>query len=388
MRRLAWPMRLLVTDYRFDGLLALTLLIACEVELVIDRRHQQSLMVTGLLLVALTIPVVWRRQAPLGAAFAVFAVACVLDASAAGRTNLQVPQFAVFIPPYAVAAYLPRRQAFVGLVVLLVGVCVHNMVSIGPSNGVTGWVFGLGMCSAAWASGRAVRGRRQLAAKLTRTAELISAERELGERLAIADERTRIASELQAVVAHSITAMVVQSGAAQRLLDTDLPRAQDAIGVVERTGREALHEMRRIVGVLRNDEEETELKPQPGLGQLHVLIEQARKRGRQIELQVEGQPGPLPASVDLGVYRIVQEALAGSRNGEGDEAPLSIVVRFGEADVSLAVTAAWPASAEWPTVAMEERVALCAGSVELRSVDHVTDRLLVRMPGTLEGALA
>ena len=376
-------------DRAFDALLALALLAACEVELLTDRRHHGSLVVDGALLFALTLPVAWRRRWPLGAALAVVAVVCVLDATAAGRLELQVPQFALFLPPYAVAAYASRRRALVGLALLLLGVGVHNLVSSGPSNGASGWVFSFGMCSASWAIARAVRGRRELAAQLTRAAELISVEREHSERLAIADERTRIARELQAVVAHSISAMVVQSGAAQRLLDDDLPRAHDAIAIIEQTGRDALDEMRRIVGVLRSDEQEPELRPQPGVGQLHGLIEDAREQGHQIELHVEGQPRPLPASVDLGVYRIVQDALAGfARDGAARDAPLSVVVRFGGAGISLDVTAAWPVPADWPTVAMRERVALCAGSCELRSVDRVTEQLHVTMPGTLEGALA
>ncbi len=267
-----------LSDSAFDGLLALALLVAAELELLTDRRHHGSIVVDAALLVALTLPVAWRRRWPLASALAVVAVVCVLAATAAGRLELQVPQFALFLPPYAVAAYAPRRRALMGLALLLLGVGVHNLVSSGPSNGASGWVFSLGMCSGSWAIARAVRGRRKLAAQLTRAAELISAEREQSERLAIADERTRIARELQAVVARSISAMVVQSGAAQRLLDSDLSRAHDAIAIIEQTGRDALVEMRRIVGVLRSDEEEAELRPQPGIGQLHGLIEDARSR--------------------------------------------------------------------------------------------------------------
>ena len=378
-----------LSEPAFDGLLALALVVAAQLELLTHGGHPASLVVDGGLLFALTLPVAWRRRWPLGSALAVIAVVCVLDATAAGRLELQVPQFALFLPPYAVAAYAPRRRALIGLALLLLGVGVHNLVSSGPSNGATGWVFSLGMCSASWAIARAVRGRRELAAQLTRTAELISAEREHSERLAIADERTRIARELQAVVAHSISAMVVQSGAAQRLLDSDLPRAHDAIAVIEQTGRDALAEMRRIVGVLRSDEQEAELRPQPGVGQLHRLIADAREQGRQIELHVEGQPRPLPASVDLGVYRIVQDTFAGfARDGAARDTPISVVVRFGEAGISLDITAAWPVPADWPTVAIRERVALCSGSLELRAVDRVTEHLHVTMPGTLEGALA
>ena len=146
---------------------------------------------------------------------------------------------------------------------------------------------------------------------------MIASEREDRERLAVVDERTRIARELQAAVAHTLSTMVVQSEDAERLLDTDRAQADAAMAMIERTGRQALDEMRRILGVLRDPEQEVDLVPQPAVGQLYELIEAARATGRRVELHIEGAPRPLSASVDLAVYRIVQEALASTSAAAG-----------------------------------------------------------------------
>ena len=122
--------------------------------------------------------------------------------------------------------------------------------------------------------------------------------------LVIAEQRTRIARELQALVANSVSAMIVQTQAAQRLL-VEAPRDADAaMVIIEDTGRQALAEMRRILGVLRRDDDKPELSPAPGVGQIPALIERVRRSHPLVALHVEGEPGPLPASVDLGIYRI------------------------------------------------------------------------------------
>ncbi|HEY2161704.1 MAG TPA: histidine kinase, partial [Solirubrobacteraceae bacterium] len=246
-------------------------------------------------------------------------------------------------------------------------------------------IFVLGASTASWGIGRALRSRRALAQKLEGTAERIAVERGDRVRLAVADERSRIARELQAVVAREVSTMVVQSQAAQRLLDTDPIEADEATAAIVRTGRDALSEMRRILGVLRDPEHEPDLAPQPGVGQLHALIERARAEGRHVELRVQGGPRPLPASADLGIYRILEEALAGTRDIPEPAPPIVVVLGFDEAGISLAITGR--SSPSWPTVAMRERVALCDGEVHVDSVDG-SERLRVRIPDVLEGALA
>ena len=131
---------------------------------------------------------------------------------------------------------------------------------------------------------------------------------------AVADERERIAGELHDVIAHALSAIVVQAGAARR---ADSGQALAALGAVERTGREALAELRRLVGVLRPDDDESPLAPQPGLDHLPSLVRRTRLAGLEVHLHVDGRARPLPTGVDLAVYRIVELALGSAVDGAG-----------------------------------------------------------------------
>jgi signal transduction histidine kinase len=235
---------------------------------------------------------------------------------------------------------------------------------------------------AAWTIGRAMRHRRVLARALRHRARWLEDEREDRARLAVADERSRIARELQALVANSVSAMVVQAEAAQRLLDDDPARADESMAQIEATGREALAEMRRILGVLRRGAASPELAPQPGVGQVHTLVEEARSAGRRVVLHVEGEPAPLPVSVDLAVYRIVEEALFASTGAA------TVDLRFVAHEVQLEIACAGWGDEPWPTVAMSERVALCEGTVEADPEPDAGGRLLVRLPQSFAEAFA
>ena len=247
---------------------------------------------------------------------------------------------------------------------------------------MTSVVFSTAMVGASWAIGRALRSRRQLAGELRLTAERIASEEDGRERLAVADERTRIARELNTVVALSISQMVVQSEAARRLLEIDRARADSAMAALEDAGREALTEMRRILGVLRRIDDSAILVPQPGVGQIAALVESACECGRQVALRVDGDPRPLPASVDISAYRIVHEALAIASLG-----PVEIALRFGDDDLVLDVVADAPTAAQWPTPGMWERAALCDATLDVTSLSART-QMHVRMPRTFDGALA
>ena len=130
-----------------------------------------------------------------------------------------------------------------------------------------------------------------------------------------------------------------------------------------------------------------ELAPQPGIGQIPALVERARGERRHIVLHVEGEPGPLPASVDLGMYRVLDDALTGAR-GTDAARPIEVALRFGELDVALEVTAGGATPLEWPTPSMRERVALCDGELAVEDDPHAGARLLVRMPRAFDGALS
>jgi signal transduction histidine kinase len=156
------------------------------------------------------------------------------------------------------------------------------------------------------------------------------------ERAAVADERARLARELHDVVAHSVSTMVVQAEAGGSLLDRDPKGAQDAFASITSSGRQALGELRRMLGLLRSADGEYALGPQPGLAQLRALVEEMRGTGLPVELTIEGEPRPLSAGVDLSAYRILQEALTNTLK-HARPARARVTVRYHAEDVELEV---------------------------------------------------
>jgi signal transduction histidine kinase len=168
----------------------------------------------------------------------------------------------------------------------------------------TDLIFVVGITFVAFGAGR-------LVARYQRLAEQLRAQQPLVARAAVIDERTRIARELHDVVAHGVSVMVIQSVAGRTLLRRDPDQAEEALTVVEATGKDALAELRRLLGVLRADEGDTDVgvRPQPGLGDLDRLVASVKESGLDVDLQVSGDNGALTPGVDLAAYRIVQEAL-------------------------------------------------------------------------------
>jgi signal transduction histidine kinase len=369
-----------IPDAWADPLLGATLLIICEAEVigVADGRGTWSLAAL-IEAAALTVPIAWRRRAPLAVACCVMASVVALAAALPEFTSLISPMFALFVPPYSVAAHERRPKALAGLAICLTGAIVVNILH---SGGLSSIVFSTVAVGASWAVGRALRSRRELARALHLTTDRLIAGEDGRKRLAVADERTRIARELDAAVARSISQMVVQSDAARRLLETDRARAEVAMAALEDAGRETLAEMRRILGVLRRIDAVQVLVPQPGVGQIPALVEHACEGGRQAALRVEGDPGPLPASVDISMYRILQDALTVANAGA-----MEIVLRFGADDLALDVVADGTIAA-WPTTAMCERAALCDGTLDVLPYAGTRTRIQVRMPRVFDGALA
>src|SRR5439155_6463822 len=155
-------------------------------------------------------------------------------------------------------------------------------------------------------------------------------------RLAVAHERARIARELHDVIAHNVSVMVIQAGAAGRVLDGEQPLVRGALATIEETGRQAVDEMRDMLGVLRRQDEDEPLTPQPGLRHLDVLAEQLRSAGVRVELVIEGESRALPPGLDLSAYRIVQEALTNTLKHAG-EANAQVTIRYGDRSVELEV---------------------------------------------------
>ncbi|GAA2601313.1 MULTISPECIES: sensor histidine kinase [Streptomyces] len=178
----------------------------------------------------------------------------------------------------------------------------------------------------AWVLGDSIRTRRAYFAQLEERATRLEKEREAQSKVAVAAERARIARELHDVVAHNVSVMVVQADGAAYVLDAAPDQAKKALETISSTGRQALAEMRRLLGVLRTGEHEEagEYVPQPDVQQIEDLVEQCRTSGLPVDFKVEGTPRPLPSGVELTAYRIVQEALTNTRKHGGPNAGASV----------------------------------------------------------------
>jgi signal transduction histidine kinase len=327
----------------------------------------------GVVLIVLScLPLIWRRVAPLGVLLVVAVPTAISTAHsyASGAGGLSV-----LIAVYTVAAYRRRSEAFVGLVAGLVTFLVSLPFAAATSEvSGTDIVAVVGIVFAAHAFGRSIGFRRAYTAELELRAERLEQARESDLRAVIAEERGRIARELHDVVAHHVSVMTVQASAAQRTLDRDPGRSREAMAAVEQTGRQALVDMRRIVGVLRADGEDAcDRAPQPGTDDLCALVEQVREAGLRTEVVVSGHQRRLPPGVDLTVYRIVQEALTNTLKHGGPTQAL-VSINFGTDAIGVEVrdqgrgAAANLATDGRPRghglLGMRERVALYGGHLQ------------------------
>ncbi|MBU7598145.1 sensor histidine kinase [Streptomyces sp. P38-E01] len=188
----------------------------------------------------------------------------------------------------------------------------------------------------AWLLGDSLRTRRAYYAELEARASRLERERAAQSQATIAAERARIARELHDVVAHNVSVMVVQADGAAYVLDTAPDQSRQALETISTTGRQALTEMRRLLGVLRSeDAPASEYVPQPSVEQLSDLVEQVRGTGMMVDFTVEGTPRPLPSGVELTAYRIVQEALTNTRKHGGPHVGATVRLTYGEGALTL-----------------------------------------------------
>jgi signal transduction histidine kinase len=281
------------------------------------------------------LPLFARRRYPFAAPVAV-GVAVALTSFVDGNfVHELIPVLAGLAAIFLVGMVRDRSQAIAGLAagVGLIAVVAHN----DPTGGVANFVFFSIVFSIVWTIALAIGRKFHEAEEAKERAARAERAREERARAAVADERARIARELHDVVGHSVSVMTVQASAVRRLLRPHQEKQRDALLVVEQTGREALAEMRRMVGVLRRPEEAPALAPQPSLQYLDKLVEHAREAGLPVELSIEGEPEQLPAGVDLTAYRLVQEGLTNAlKHAQARHA--KVLVRYGEGGVELTVS--------------------------------------------------
>ena len=269
----------------------------------------------------IVLPLLARRRFPFGAPAAVWIFAAAISFV---DERLVVFLAAANVAGLAAAFLLGNlrdaRQGQVGLVVVLVGAAIVIYNNPAHSSGelvAVPLLFSLG-----WLAGFAFRGRSEQAEAAEARAAQAERERDAAMRIAVAEERARIARELHDVVAHAVSVMVLQVGAVRHKLPAPLEEDKEALGRVEEAGRTALAEMRRLLGAMRREGDGVALAPQPGLGGLERLLDEIGRAGLPVRLHVDGDPFPLPRAVDLSAYRIVQEgltnALKHARAGQAD----------------------------------------------------------------------
>jgi signal transduction histidine kinase len=214
------------------------------------------------------------------------------------------------------------------------------VVALWPGSGsdLLDLSFGALLLAGAWVLGDSARVRRAYTTELEARAAWLARERDFEAQRAVTAERARIARELHDVIAHHVSMMVVQAEAGPVVAERDPPGAARAFDGIAGIGRQALVEMRRLLGVLRSESDEPppSLAPQPGVAQLPSLVDQIRQTGLEVDLEVEGKPVPLPAGMDLSAYRIVQEALTNAVKHAGPSR-VRVLVRYGDRDLRIEV---------------------------------------------------
>jgi signal transduction histidine kinase len=226
-------------------------------------------------------------------------------------------------------------KAGVGLAIILVGI-VTVVANIPGDQSASDFVFISLRFLVAWVAGYAMRERAEQAEAAELRATHAELERESAARVAVAEERARIARELHDVVAHAVSVMVLQVGAVRHKLPQALEEDRDALGRVERAGRTALAEMRRLLGAMRREGDDLELAPHPGVDRLDSLLDDVGRAGLPVQLHVDGDPFPLPRAIDLSAYRIVQEGLTNAlKHARASQADVTFHYRSDELQIEV-----------------------------------------------------
>jgi signal transduction histidine kinase len=353
-----------------DLLIAAVLLVFVEAGVLVKHGAGSGTPWTVAVLgVVALVPLAWRHQAPV-LVWAVSGVATLAAMVAHGSPGLLA--LGPLIALYTVATDCPRRVSLMAGAVSLVGVTLGVAAVRTSKSPWVAFVFPLVVIAAAWLIGDNLRVRRVYVAELEAKAARAEAEREAEASRAAAQERGRIARELHDVVAHHVSVIAVQAGAARMNADGDVPpETLEGLAAVEAIARQTLTELRQLLGVLRHDGEPPSLTPQPGLDQLDRLVADVRHAGLPVEMAIEGERIPIPPGVDLSAYRIIQEALTNVLKHEGP-VPTKVIVRFCPHDLELEVAdegGSVPASPQanghgHGLVGMRERVAMFGGSFE------------------------
>jgi signal transduction histidine kinase len=351
--------RVRIDPIKLDYALAAVTTIVAQLEIWIGHEVHSHRLWGAVVVNVPTLSIAVRRRYPtlVGVGVPVFAAS---QHALARDPQIVASPIGYFCALYALAVWTPSRRFWPGLALIVVA----DLATIAaPGGSLKNSVpFTAVSAIAVLLVRRVVRDREQ-------RATLAERERDLAAREAVVEERARIARELHDAIAHSVSMMVVQAGAERRVVEGNAA-TREVLQTIEDIGRSALTEMRRLVGMLRSDAADP-LAPQPGLGDLPLLVTQVREAGLPVELTVEGESRPLPVGIELSAYRIVQEALTNALKHAGD-ARAAVYVRYGSESLELEIidngngSGAAIAVGGHGLVGMRERVALYGGRFDAR----------------------
>jgi signal transduction histidine kinase len=331
-----------------DGMVALALSALAALDLYINWAVNASIPeILGMALTALAIwPLTYRRRYPL-------AVLLVMTAGVVIYRSLSIPEsdfilYSLLLGFFSAGAYGDRRwrnwaRAISALVTI--GLLTYSVFFVGrsyifPAQTVlyqlSVVLLNIFLFGGAWWIGDVFRIRRQRELELGERTVQLEKERDENARRAVLDERVRIARELHDVVAHHVSVMGIQAGAARRILKQQPEKANEVLSQIEASSREAVAELQRLLGFLRQHSQTDELAPQPTLRQLDLLISHMREAGLPVEVRIEGEPRTLPPGVDLSAYRIVQEALTNTLKHAGP-ARATVTLRYDSGAISIEI---------------------------------------------------
>ena len=369
---------------RVDALLAIAIAVELELEIWlgggISAAHRPLAATAAVLYAA---PIAARRRRP---GRALVACGAVILGQALSGAHLDAAN-GVLLPPvvlaYSAGAGLDLRRGLAALALAAGLFGAFLAVSAAEPASVGGIAAGASFLALfmimPWAVGRVVQERGRRAEGFALLAAQAAADHAVHERAVVTQERARIGGELQDLIAHSVTAMVIQAGGAKQLLRNDPDRARESILAVEHTGRETLADLRRLVGMLRKDDDPRALAPQPGLDELPALMRSTQESGLDCELRIEGERVDLTPGVDLVAYRVVEAALA-LASAHGSRAA-SVTVRYRPYSLRLAIAADGPApDVDRDLPGLHERVDLYGGEFHADIADAGGYVIHVRLP--------
>ena len=362
--------------------IALALTVAGQVSIWMGTTDEGPRALTVPIALAVTVGLAWRRRAP-SAVAGIIAVGWVVQAIAARSPSATWELIALLIAAYSVSAYQPLRRAVPAGAVLLAAMWI--VVLLDPTQEGSGALFTAPvLVGLPWIAGLAGRRYADRATELDRVNVELERRRDEDVAAATRDERARIARELHDVVAHSLSVMVVQAGAAEALLAHDPAAAGDPLAAIRRTGKDALLEMRRLLGVLKTDSDGLALAPQPGLDELPGLVDRMRHAGLDVRARLQPDLPRLSAGADLAAYRVVQEALTNTLKHAGG-VPVNVRVELDRGVLEIVVVDHGeerpdPDGAGHGLIGMRERLALYGGSVSAGPAEGGGWRVHAHMP--------